>query len=334
LGSSLLAARFIAIMLLEFVELEAVLVKNFRHFRHLKRQAPVNAYGAEAVSESESQLHMPTEPAVTLGTLDAEGHLLVSTGYWQIGHSKRGDREQGRHVYERCMPPVMSLNAPMALYGDAAGLEAMRAARQNSGGPLSAAASKEVDVQQLGPCGEAPEALASRGGEAGVTNDGDVPSQELGCIWDGKPRLLARSARDHPGFAWYAWLDVCMGHGEVPFEHGAGPWPSTSALAKLPSDRIAVSFSGQHACEDCREGWTYCHCVAGTAFVVPAVLVEPLAQNFSRTVRECLSMAPQAFVCLSDQVILTKLLLREPERFYIASQGYGAVATQYLTDLS
>mmetsp|Transcript_115312 Transcript_115312/g.204349 ORF Transcript_115312/g.204349 Transcript_115312/m.204349 type:complete len:86 (+) Transcript_115312:701-958(+) len=81
-------------------------------------------------------------------------------------------------------------------------------------------------------------------------------------------------------------------------------------------------------------GWTYCHCVAGTAFVVPAVLVEPLAQNFSRTVRECLSMAPQAFVCLSDQVILTKLLLREPERFYIASQGYGAVATQYLTDLS
>jgi len=116
-----------------------------------------------AVSESESQLHMPTEPAVTLGTLDAEGHLLVSTGYWQIGHSKRGDREQGRHVYERCMPPVMSLNAPMALYGDAAGLEAMRAARQNSGGPLSAAASKEVDVQQLGPCGEAPEALASRG---------------------------------------------------------------------------------------------------------------------------------------------------------------------------
>jgi len=142
-----------------------------------------------AVSESESQLHMPTEPAVTLGTLDAEGHLLVSTGYWQIGHSKRGDREQGRHVYERCMPPVMSLNAPMALYGDAAGLEAMRDARQNSGGPLSAAASKEVDVQQLGPCGEAPEALASRGGKAGVTNDGDVPSQELGCIWDGKPRL-------------------------------------------------------------------------------------------------------------------------------------------------
>lgn len=258
--------------------------------------------------------------------------MLVTTGYWRIGKSKRGNTEESSAVYNKCMESVMSLNAPLSIYGDDAGIQAMRQARGNAGPPL--VSEVEVATDDLGPCGTHAAALHSN--ESRYTDSADVPSVALGCIWDGKAGLLARSAREHPGYEWYAWMDVCMGHGDIPFRHGDDPWPSADRLAVLPRDRISVSSSQQDTCERCREGWTYCHCLAGTAFVVPSSMVEGLSGNFSAKVEECLAAHEQgggegSYVCLSDQVIMTKLYLDHPDSFVIASTGYGAVATSFLS---
>jgi len=79
--------------------------------------------------------------------------------------------------------------------------------------------------------------------------------------------------------------------------------------------------------------------------------VQPLAANFSRKLSECLSATESrsddggASVCMSDQVIMTKLLLEHKDNFNIISRhynkpmkhfgangGYGAVATAFLTE--
>jgi len=258
--------------------------------------------------------------------------LLATTGYWRIP-SKRGDVNQSDAVYNQCMTHVMTLNCPLAIYGSPDTLKEMQHARGTVEPPLRDTVALSVD--QLGPCAAHQELWkhASK-----YTNQYDVPSVELGCVWDGKPGLLARSARQHSGYKWHAWVDVCMGHGVVPFPHGSAPWPSSQRLHELPEDMITVSYSGQNGCEECREGWTYCHCIAGTAFVVPDALVEDFASNFSQKVDACLAAFDQedtgAYVCLSDQVVFTKLMLENPQLFFFSSAGYGSVATSFLTDAS
>lgn len=260
---------------------------------------------------------------------DRKEGLLATTGYWQIP-SKRGDANQSDAVYSQCMTNVMTLNCPLAIYGSPDTLKEMQHARGTVAPPLQG--SEVLSVDHLGPCAAHREFWmhASK-----YTNKYDVPSIELGCIWNGKPGLLARSADKHSGYKWHAWVDVCMGHGVVPFPHGSAAWPSLQRLHELPEDMLTVSYSGQNNCEDCREGWTYCHCIAGTAFVVPNAMVEDFANNFSQKVDTCLAAFNQqdngAYVCLSDQVILTKLMLDNPELFFFSSFGYGAVATSFLS---
>lgn len=256
--------------------------------------------------------------------------LLVTTAYWKI-RSKRGEPAESDALYSRCMGNVMSLQAPLVTYGDAYGLQEMHTARSAAG--LSFLGEVQASISDLPPCASYRQDLWGHPDK--YTNLGDVPSVSLGCLWDGKPGMLAQSARDHPEYDWYAWLDVCMGHGAIPFHHNNQPWPSPERLNGLPSDRISVSWSEEDDCESCREGWTYCHCLAGTAFVVPRSLVDQFSTRFSQTVRECLQAFSEqevgAYVCLSDQVILTKLYLQTPALFSVGSSGYGAVAVEQLT---
>jgi len=260
------------------------------------------------------------------------GKMLVTTAYWKM-HSKRGDPKKSDGVYHECMRGVMSLNSPMHIYGDADALQEMRQARKNS--MPSLVGQSELMLKQLGPCSAHWQELHANVGK--YTNKGDVPSIELGCLWVGKVDLLARSAKAHPEYIWHAWMDACIGG--RPFRHDDAAWPRPEMYLKLPRDKITVSYSGANECEQCRSGWGYCHCLAGTDFVVPGTMVEQLATNFSKKVNECLDTVATgdghgAYVCLSDQVILTKLYLEAPDVFSISSSGYGAVVTKVLSGSS
>jgi len=260
---------------------------------------------------------------------EAAPSALVTTAYWNI-RSKRGDSNQSDSVYRHCMKDVLSLQAPMVIYGSDESLQEMSRVRGAANPPL--VGQVQLSIGDLPPCSTHPELSMHA---AKYTNRWDVPTVELGCIWDGKPSLLEKSSVDHPEYDWYAWLDVCMGHGEITFAHGDEHWPNPEKMKALPQDKIAVSLSNANSCESCRDGWKYCHCLAGTAFVVPRSLVTPLASNFSSKVDECLAAFSEtdegAYACLSDQVILTKLFLDSPDLFYIGSSGYGSVATEELT---
>lgn len=256
--------------------------------------------------------------------------MLVTTAYWNI-ESKRGSAEESDAVYRTCMADVMTLNAPLVIYGDAKALNEMQNARGDAVPALVGAT--QLKIEELTPCSEHRQMLFADSQK--FTNENDVPTVELGCIWDGKPGLLARSAQDQPGYAWYLWQDVCMGHGEIAFNHSSAPWPSPERIQQLPQNRITVSYSEENRCEDCRGHWRYCHCLAGTSFVVPGAMVMQFAGNFSKKVAECLEafafVDTGAFVCLSDQVIMTKMLLDNPDVFFISSSGYGSVVTSYLS---
>lgn len=282
-----------------------------------------------------------TDHMVDRAHLDDSGHgestseatptskMLITTAYWNI-QSKRGNREKSDGVYRQCMTDVMTLNSPMMIYGDASALKEMQGARELRSPSL--VGSVELSLKDLAPCSARWQDLHDS--EAKYTNDVDVPTVDLGCIWDGKVGLLERSARSNPDYLWHAWFDVCMGHGDVPFPHDNSPWPGLERLQKLPKDKITVSYSGQNECEQCRQGWNYCHCLAGTVFVVPTAMVQHAAANFSRKVNECLdnfatSESIGGYVCLSDQVIFTKLYLESPQLFFVSSSGYGAVATSF-----
>lgn len=252
--------------------------------------------------------------------------LLVVTGYWKM-KSKRGNADASDKLYSSCMNKVLSLNTPIAVFGDNVGLQKLQMAR----GSLTFASTSKVAIEDMEPCVSARNVLNS----SRFIHRMHVPNIVLGCLWDAKMDMLRRAAATHIGYKWYAWLDACMGHGAVRFNHDDTPWPTMAALQKLPSDKVTVSYSHQRTCEKCRGDWHYCHCIAGTAFVVPATLVEKVAQKFYKKVRECLdSFADSSeggYMCFSDQVIFTKLFLEEPALFFFTSQGYGAVATLFLT---
>jgi hypothetical protein len=256
--------------------------------------------------------------------------MMVTTAYWNV-RSKRGGQEKSDAKYRRCMVDVMTLNTPMLIYGDSGGIAKMVQARGTHDPPLVGLV--EVGLQDVGPCSMQWKELHTN--EDKYTNEWDVPSVDLGCIWDAKLDLLRRSAEAHPEYTWHAWMDVCSrGRGGLP--HSSSAWPAAERFLELPTDKVTVSYSGEDKCEDCQIGWEYCHCLAGTVFVVPGIMVEQVAAKFSDKVNECLDFfAPthdaQAFICLSDQVILTKLFLDSPDMFFVSSSGYGAVAWSYLT---
>jgi len=265
--------------------------------------------------------------------LEAAGHqskLLVTTGLWYLDTSKRGDAEATKLTYGNCMSELMSLNTPMAIYGDADALSTMLENRSNFN--LSQLISEEIPVRSMGICREEyAELVLKRGGEADVKSPGhDAPFFELGCVWNGKVSLIRRTAKAQPGFDWYGWSDICSN-----IDHGTGPWPRPEALAKLSPDKITVAQGHvDKSCDLCTDGhWGYCHCIAAGAFIVPASLTDWLDEESSKLVKECLSNAKYAWVCLSEQVVLTQMKLRHEDRFEMLDEvGWGAVAFNFLNE--
>lgn len=233
------------------------------------------------------------------------------------------------------MITTMTLNSSMVVYGDPYSLAVMQQGRGNATPPLLRAVNRSF--KSLPPCATHPEVLSS---PAKYTHRSHVPSVELGCIWNSKASLMLLSSQKYPNFTWHAWLDVGM-HG-IPgnsysafHNHDGAPWPDKAGLSALPQDKIIVSYSssaGWKGCEKCRE-WKYCHCVAGTSFLVPFAGLQMFTRDFLRMFRTCLAVKRDAgqFVCMSDQVIMTHMVLEKPGMFHFIGVGYGLVAEQLTT---
>lgn len=265
--------------------------------------------------------------------------VLVTTGYWKLDNSASdsGTLRNGPGGYLSRMHVVMSLNVPITTYGDKFGLEHMRLARGSTTPAI--VGEEEVPIDSMQPCkSHGPEMRAN---VSKYTHPLHMHSITLACIWNGKFSLVAQSARKHPGYAWYAWLDIGM-HGGPEMDKvfnawGNKQWPSASKLAKLPRDKISASRTGQ--CNQFEQGkyLPFGHCIAATAYIIPSHMVEEVVALFYEQLELCFKTQmdqDEAYPCLSEQVIMSHMEVARPGLYNIIGKGYGTIAGNLTSDFS
>lgn len=286
--------------------------------------------------------------------------LLAVTGFWvqatipgQAPNQAVGTVRHPLDLYLEQMQYVMSLNVPLAIYGDDEGLRRMQESRQKSGMGRLVGATRFL-VQDLEPC-------RSHGLEMLRNKDLWIKEKHqqniaVGCIWDGKVSLLSHAAASFPFYDFYAWIDVGM-HASLNFRsvftsHGSSPWPAENKLLSLSRVKITVSQSNHDCHKLPSEPFEPLHCIAGTSYVVPKVLLGRLHMQFYKILSECYNFWKDGhkhvvkldepsgengidnggYACLSDQIILSQLWKRDPTLFtFTTKNGYGAVAANLTT---
>lgn len=240
---------------------------------------------------------------------------------------KWGDEQKSREIYKYDMQPVLNLPTNLVVYGDDNGLSVMQEIRDKSKRPFYA--QHKVEVKDLQPCAKNWDLISQHpdqytSGKLDLTGQSqhetgplDVPSFELGCIWDSKVDLLRRTKQEHPNFEWYIWLDAGFhGHPDAwkvlnNYSHNEREWPRPEKLAHLQKGKLLYAKTGNKPCE----GWKNCHKVSGTALVAHSSIVDRFAELFDRFQQQCMDEATQKWVCLSDQIVLTQVLNKHPELF-------------------
>lgn len=287
----------------------------------------------DGVQEADTERLRPQD------SVDKSEKLIVTTGYWRLTNADadQGGLRNGPGGYVRRMHLVMGLNVPIITYGDEFGVTNMGIARGNTTPALID--SVQVPVAELPPC-KAHEKML-RANISKYTHQLHMPSVTLGCVWDGKFSLIGRTAREHPEYGWYAWLDIGMHSGpaleKLFIDWGDKPWPNPEKLKQLPRDKISASRT--FACQTCKEGQyvPFCHCVAATAFIIPAEIVHEVVDLFYSTLEKCLKDTEgrdEGYPCMSEQVIMTQMEMQRPGLYNFIGKGYGDIAGKMTTELA
>mmetsp|Transcript_102131 Transcript_102131/g.266526 ORF Transcript_102131/g.266526 Transcript_102131/m.266526 type:complete len:353 (+) Transcript_102131:94-1152(+) len=305
--------------------------------------------GASALWAAAVASSLSASAALTLRSGDAGlPKFLAVTGYWRLtgNDSDQGHLRTGPGGYMKQMQYSCTLNTPMVFYGDAFGIENMLAARGDAQPPALGAT--EVNFSSFEPCASHGDMM--RQNPTFWTHPRDCPSISLGCVWDGKISVLSRAAREHPDYDLYAWVDVGMHASgtsrDVFRSHDRKPWPHPKKLAMLPLDKISISHSDVNCKQHWNEPFSFWHCAAATAFVVPRSLVSTLEKLFYRKLQECIEYWEHrdrvyiesdnasfgGYGCLSEQMILSVIARNQPRLFNWVGQGWGRIAANLTTD--
>ena len=132
-----------------------------------------------------------------------------------------------------------------------------------------------------------------------------------------EPRAFTKAISSTRGWMW-----VCMPTGTREL---TGPWPHPDKLAQLPKDKFSISRTGP--CDQCElDKFDSCHCLSPTTIIVPGTIVQEVANDYFNKLNQCMTANAtaaegQRYPCLSEQVILTQMLLEKPERFNVVGTG-------------
>jgi len=115
---------------------------------------------------------------------------------------------------------------------------------------------------------------------------------------------------------------------------GDKPWPAASRLAMLPTNKISASRTGN--CGSSEEGryLPFSHCVAATAYLIPAQMVEEVVSLFYEEMEKCFRVTKdhdESYPCLSEQVIMTHMEVARPGLYNFIGKGYGTGIMNNLT---
>lgn len=276
---------------------------------------------------------VPVASAININTVGNTTYpVLAVTGFWQVPEVRKdyGELHSLSHELPVNLKPVMQLEVPFVTFGDGTGMQQMKSVRGDRKPAI--VESIDQDTMDLPPCATHRDQIFDSGEMKLFTDAKDaagtgamVPSVAMGCIWSGKFVMMANAARRHKGYEFYAWLDVGV-HADrydVVKRDLTGPWPHPDKLAQLPKDKISISRTG--SCSECElDNFTTCHCLSPTTIVVPGTMVQDLANTYFNKLDACMkatAATDRRFVCLSEQVILTHMLLEKPELFNVVGTG-------------
>lgn len=265
------------------------------------------------------------------GRFESHGEqgLLVSTGSWDT--LEPGGQSKSGMSFFRQADEVLGMSAYLALWGDAAALAWMKAKIHRSRTVL--VGMTEVPWWRLPPCGTrlCAKTAARPCDHWAVKNISayrhgvHVPSVALGCVWSSKLALLQRSSKHHPEFEFHMWIDIGCS-----FELLNNPADyNLTSVHGLPRYKVSVSLNARGDCEACRQGWKYCTCISGSSYTVPARMLSHMVHIYAQKFEECMSAEKKEgeWICMSDDVILTKLYLSHPELFQVVARGRCGVAS-------
>lgn len=275
---------------------------------------------------------VPTASAINIHAVlnDTAYPVLAVTGFWQVPDVRKNDGALSSMSHELPvnLKPVMKLEVPFVTFGDGTGIMQMKSVR--GGVKPDIVEAIDQDTMDLPPCATHREELFGEGQAAQFSDAKDamgtgamVPSVAMGCIWSGKFVMLSKAARRHKGYEYYAWLDVGV-HADrydVVQRKDQGPWPNPAKLAQLPKDKISISRTG--SCSECElNNFTTCHCLSPTTIIVPGSMVGDVADTYFNKLAQCMrNTTSPRYVCLSEQVILTHMMLENPDMFNVVGTG-------------
>jgi hypothetical protein len=151
------------------------------------------------------------------------------------------------------------------------------------------------------------------------------PSIELNLVWNEKLFFIEKAKKwneaNGKNYDFYMWIDagICNYRDKPGIIHNL-----YKNLEKLPQNKIIVStsdspiFYKKHAMYN-----DSYHYIAGTCYVIHKNFIDIFLEKWRKYTHIILSKTG----IYTDQIILTKMYLYEPQLFHILCHGYGEVIT-------
>lgn len=237
--------------------------------------------------------------------------ITVVSGYWDLNKSKY-DKE----TYKKWMENSLSINAPYVFFCEDENVDFIKNLRPHP----TIFIKKSINDFYFNKYNFTIDYIHGR----------HCPSVELGLIWLEKIRLVKEASEtDKFGNEWYAWLDssICTFRDNKPTQ---SVWPNPNKLKKLKKNALNYTSTPEHEGKDLKilKDSKYIHIITGT-WIVHKSMIDKLCKLFERylgLVRdEAIKNDRNIFLCLSDQVVWTRMLIEKPEYFNKVGSGYGEI---------
>ena len=147
-----------------------------------------------------------------------------------------------------------------------------------------------------------------------ITDDLHCPSVELNLVWNEKIFMLEKAQQLNPfGSEWFHWIDagICTYRDVQPPDD---LFPNIEKIVNLPKDKFI--FSSSYPTADEGE-----HYIAGTSYL----LHESTIKQFVEKYKIYLDKFVDDKNIWTDQIILTRIYLDNPDHFFKLCYGYGEV---------
>jgi hypothetical protein len=158
-----------------------------------------------------------------------------------------------------------------------------------------------------------------------------VPSKELGLIWLEKMNLMLETLEINPyNSEWFCWIDagICVFRDKEP---PTSLFPNPDKMNLLKKDKINYSTSDNISKEELEKikNWEYVHDFSAGAFIIHKSIIKNIVNKFYQYLDKCLK-ENKSFSCYSEQVIISRILIENPNLFNKIANGYGNIITELL----